>query len=136
METQDLKGQRVTSQRRLLLDLIRQSEGHLDADELYRLAKEREPRISLSTVYRTLRLFKELGLVEERHFSEEHHHYEAKGQTEHHHLVCLGCGTVIEFEHPLTHRMMGTVSKRSGFEILGAEVYMEGYCERCRRRRG
>jgi len=68
METQDLKGQRVTSQRRLLLDLIRQSEGHLDADELYRLAKEREPRISLSTVYRTLRLFKELGLVEERHF--------------------------------------------------------------------
>lgn len=136
MEIQELKGQRITHQRKLLLDLLRQSEGHLDADQLYRLAKEREPRLSLSTVYRTLRLFKELGLVEERHFIEEHHHYEAKGQAEHHHLVCLGCGMVVEFEHPLTDRMKERVSKQSGFEILGAEVYMEGYCERCRRRRG
>ena len=136
MEIQELKGQRITHQRKLLLDLLRQSEGHLDADQLYRLAKEREPRLSLSTVYRTLRLFKELGLVEERHFIEDHHHYEAKGQAEHHHLVCLGCGMVVEFEHPLTDRMKERVSKQSGFEILGAEVYMEGYCERCRRGRG
>jgi len=136
MERQQLKGQRVTHQRRLLLDLLRHSEGHLDADELYRLAKEREPRLSLSTVYRSLRLFKELGLVEERHFIEEHHHYEAKGETEHHHLVCLGCGAVIEFDHPLTDMMKEKVSKQSGFEIVGAQVYMEGYCQRCQRRRG
>lgn len=135
VETQRLKGQRVTSQRKLLLDLLRHSEGHLDADELYRLAKEREPRISLSTVYRTLSLFKELGLVEERHFAEEHHHYEVKGETEHHHLVCLGCGTVVEFESPLTKRMKKEVSRQTGFEILGGEVYLEGYCQRCRQER-
>ncbi|MBE0415401.1 MAG: transcriptional repressor [Dehalococcoidia bacterium] len=132
---QELKGQRSTSQRRLIFDILRQSEGHLDADELYRLAKEREPRLSLSTVYRTLRLLKELGLIEERHFAEEHHHYEAKGEAEHHHLVCLGCGTVVEFEYPLTDKMKEEVGQRTGFEILGAEVYMEGYCERCRQRR-
>lgn len=132
---QDLKGQRVTSQRRLLLDLLRHSEGHLDADELYRLAKERESRLSLSTVYRSLRLFKELGLVEERRFTEEHHHYEAKVKGEHHHLICLGCGKVIEFEHPLTAKMKKDVSRQSGFEIVDAEVYMEGYCESCRRER-
>ncbi|KPJ52518.1 MAG: hypothetical protein AMJ37_02755 [Dehalococcoidia bacterium DG_18] len=134
VETQKL-GQRVTSQRKLLLDLLRRSEGHLDADELYRLAKEREPRISLSTVYRTLRLFKELGLVEERHFAEEHHHYEAKGEVEHHHLICLGCGKVVEFEHPVTKRMKRDVSNQTGFDIVAAEVYLEGYCERCRRGR-
>lgn len=132
---QELKGQRITSQRRLLLDLLLQSEGHLDADELYRLAKDREPRISLSTVYRSLRLFKELGLVEERRFAEEHHHYEAKGKAEHYHLICLGCGKVIEFEHPLTAKMKEDVSRQSGFEIVGTEVYMEGYCERCRKAR-
>ena len=132
VKMQELSGQRVTSQRRLLLDLLRHSEGHLDADELYRLAKEREPRLSLSTVYRALSLFKELGLVEERHFAEEHHHYEVKRKREHHHLVCLGCGKVVEFQYPFTKQIKESVSRRSGFEILNASVSLEGYCERCR----
>lgn len=133
VEIQKLRGQRVTSQRRLLLDLLRHSEGHLDADELYRLAKEREPRLSLSTVYRALSLFKELGLVEQRQFAEAHHHYEVKRKREHHHLICLGCGRVVEFESPLTKRMKNEVSRQSGFKILNASVSMEGYCERCSR---
>ena len=130
-----LKVQRITSQRRLLLDLLNQSEGHLDADELYRLAKEREPRISLSTVYRNLSLFKELGLIEERHFADEHHHYEVKGKREHYHLVCLNCGKVVEFQSPLAERMKETISKRTGFEILDGDIRLEGYCERCCRGR-
>ena len=129
---QELKGQRITTQRRVLLDLLRRSEGHLDADELYRLAKEREPRISLSTVYRSLRLFKELGLVEERRFADEHHHYEAKGKREHYHLLCLGCGKVIEFEHSALGKLKGDVGRQSGFEVVGVDVRMEGYCESCR----
>ena len=132
---QQLKGQRITSQRRLILDLLHQSEGHLDADELYRRAKEQEPRISLSTVYRSLRLFKELGLIEERHFLEEHHHYEASGKTEHHHVVCHGCGKVIEFECPLASEMKQDVGRQTGFEILDVEVSMKGYCAHCRRER-
>lgn len=127
-----LKGQRITNQRRLLLQLLRRSKGHLDADELFRLAKEREARLSLSTVYRTLRLFKELGLIEERHFSEDHHHYEAKGERDHHHVVCLGCGKVIEFDFPLAGKMKEDVSKQTSFDILSVDVSMEGYCDRCR----
>ena len=130
-----LRVQRNTSQRRLLLEILNQSEGHLDADELFRLAKEREPRISLSTVYRNLGLFKEQGLIEERHFADEHHHYEVKGKREHYHLVCLNCGKVVEFESPLAKRMKDDISKRTGFEILDGDIRLEGYCERCCRGR-
>ena len=130
-----LKVQRNTSQRRLLLDLLNQSEGHLDADELFRLAKEREPRISLSTVYRNLSLFKELGLIQQRHLADEHHHYEVKGKREHYHLVCLNCGKVVEFQSPLAKRMKEDISKRTGFEILDGDIRLNGYCERCCRER-
>jgi Fe2+ or Zn2+ uptake regulation protein len=127
-----LQGKRSTSQRKLLLKLIRQAGGHLDADDLYRRARDREPGISLSTVYRNLKLFKELGIVEERHFAEEHHHYEAKAPVEHHHVVCLGCGAVVEFVNPLAERMKRQVGKDNGFDITGAEIRMEGYCADCR----
>lgn len=127
----ELRGQRTTTQRRLLLDLLRESDGHLDADELYRRAKEKEPRLSLSTVYRSLRLFKELGLVEERRFAEEHHRYETKSDKEHHHLVCYGCGRVVEFEHPLIGGIKEDVSRQSGFDVTSVEVYLGGYCQEC-----
>jgi Fur family ferric uptake transcriptional regulator len=127
----DLTGKRTTSQRRLLLDLILQSQGHLDADELYRRAREQEPSISLSTVYRNLKLFKELGLVDELHFAEAHHHYEAKAPAQHHHLVCLGCGKVIEFTSPLAERMKSQVQRENDFAVTGTEVRMKGYCSRC-----
>lgn len=126
-----IAGQRVTSQRRLLLDIIREAEGHPGADELYRRAKERDPRISLSTVYRNLQLFKELGLIAERHFSENHHHYEVKGPKEHHHLVCLGCGRVIEFESSLMAGARGRIEKEHQFEVSAAHIYLEGYCSDC-----
>ncbi len=129
-------GERVTWQRRLLLDLISQAGGHLDADELFRRAKEREPRISLSTVYRNLRLFKKLGLVEERHLSENHHHYEIKSPSEHYHLVCLGCGRVIEFESPLLQRIKNQIRREDRFEVTGAEIRLQGYCSRCRGKAG
>ena len=127
-------GERMTWQRRLLLELISQAGGHLDADELFRRAKEREPRISLSTVYRNLRLFKKLGLVEERHLSENHHHYEAKSPSEHYHLVCLGCGRVIEFESPLLQRIKSQIRREQQFEVTGAEIGLQGYCSRSRRK--
>jgi len=128
-------GARVTNQRVLILEVIRQGQGHLDADEVYRQAREKQPRLSLSTVYRTLQLFKKLGLVEELHFDEAHHHYELKPASEHHHLVCLGCGKVVEFECPLSQKMKEDVSREKGFEVTDAEVRMRGYCPTCRQSR-
>ena len=128
-------GLRVTNQRALLLDIIRQGEGHLDAYELYRRAREKQPRLSLSTVYRALQKFKELGLVEEVHFGETHHHYEAKQSSQHHHLVCLGCGRVFEFHYPLARQIKRSVPDIKDFDIVDAEVRLTGYCSRCRQER-
>ena len=134
-ETLRAPGLRATNQRALILDIIRHGRGHLDADEIYRRAREKLPRLSLSTVYRTLQTLKKLGMVEELHFDEEHHHYEVKSSTEHHHLVCLGCGKVVEFKCPLSQEMKDEVSHEKNFEVTEVEVQMRGYCPRCQERR-
>ena len=126
-------GLRMTRQRALILEIIRQ--GHLDADEVYRRARDKQPRFSLSTVYRTLRRLRELGLVDELHFDEAHHHYEVKPSAEHHHLVCLGCGKIVEFECKLSQRMKQDLARKQGFEVTGVEINMTGYCSKCRQRR-
>lgn len=128
-----LTGKRITSQRRLLLDILSNAKGHLDADELFRRAKIREPQMSLSTVYRTLKLFKELGMVDEHHFIEEHHHYEVKPSSEHYHLICKECGQVVEFESSAIKRIAKTLGATKGFEVTGSEVQLEGYCSHCRK---
>lgn len=125
---------RRTAQRDLLLELIRGAEGHLDADELYRQARQKQPGLSLSTVYRSLRLFKEMGLVEEHQLRGDRHHYETVPETGHHHLVCLGCGRVIEFRCPLTERLKHRFAHEQGFEVTEAEVRLAGYCTDCRQR--
>lgn len=129
-----MPGLRVTQQRALILDILRQGQGHMDADEVYRLARARQARISLSTVYRTLQTMKKLGLVDEVHFDESHHHYEVKPSSEHHHLVCLSCGRVIEFKYPLAKKVKQTVPEAKGFEITGTETRLVGYCAECRRK--
>lgn len=133
-QTLNSSSQRVTAQRTLLLDLIRRSEGHVDADELYRRARRRYPRISLSTVYRNLQLFKKLGLIEEHHFAEEHHHYEVKPTTEHQHLLCRNCGKIVEFACPLSQKFKKDVGRQYDFDISGVEVRMTGLCSSCRKR--
>ena len=123
----------MTRQRTLLLDLIKDAGGHLDADELYRRAREKQPRVSLSTVYRALHLFKKMGLVEEYHFDESHHHYEATSKKEHHHLLCLGCGKVTEFQSPLSRYVTRNVPEARDFHIVDTELRMTGYCSDCRK---
>ena len=130
-----LTGMRGTSQRALILEIIRHGEGHLDADEIYRRAREEQPHLSLSTVYRTLQRLKKLDLVEEVHFDETHHRYEVKPSAEHHHLVCLGCGRVIEFRYPLARYVKKSVDEAKDFDIINTEVRMTGYCSRCRQSR-
>ena len=125
-------GMRFTNQRASILEIIRRGEGHLDADEVYRQAREKQPNLSLSTVYRTLRMFKELGLVKEVHFDESHHRYEVKAAHEHHHLICLGCGKVIEFQYLLARYVKRNVAEAKDFDIVDTEIRMRGYCSECR----
>lgn len=131
-KTLNAGGLRATNQRALILEIIRRGEGHLDADEVYRQARRKQPSLSLSTVYRALRMFKELGLVNEVHFDENHHHYEVKAASEHHHLVCLGCGKLVEFQYPLSRYVKKNVAEAKDFEIVDTEIQMRGYCAECR----
>jgi len=126
-----IEGHPLTVQRRLLLELLRDNEEHIDAKELYRRASARDESISPATVYRSLNLFKELGLVEERRLGKVSCSYELKRSNEHQHLVCKGCGKIIEFENPLVRELVDKVSREHGFNVTKAELYLEGYCPEC-----
>ena len=122
---------RATAQRQLLLDIIRNHEGHLDADQIYLRACQEQPYLSLSTVYRNLKLFKEQGLVEEHRFDSARRCYEAKPERGHHHLVCLRCGGIMEFNCPSTKGLRDRIGKEQGFEVTEVEVRLAGYCPEC-----
>ncbi len=125
-------GRRLTGQRQLLLELLQEHGGHLDAHELYRLAQARDPRLNLSTVYRTLGLLRDLGLVDEQHLGQDHHHYELKTPSTHYHLVCMICGAVVEFTSPLIADLQTTIGRKFDYEIAEARVDLLGACASCR----
>jgi len=122
----------LTAQRRLLLDILREAKGHLDARELYQRATRKDQHISLATVYRNLRLFEEVGLVDERRLDNVHCYYELKRSTEHYHLVCRVCGRVLEFESPMVSELVDEVQRNGDFYVSRAVLYMEGYCRECK----
>jgi len=106
----------------------------VDADELYRRARAKGLRISLATVYRNLKLFKELGLIVESNLGETHSHYEIKGTVEHYHMVCLGCGQVIEFDSPLIAEAAAGIQQENGFDITSIQLKLKGYCPNCKQK--
>src|SRR5919199_4002035 len=91
------KGFRVTRQRQILLELIDKTGQHLDAERLFQMAKEQDPKLNRVTVYRTLKLLKEGGLVDEldlMHYGGDQHYYETKTKPEHAHVISLRCAKV------------------------------------------
>lgn len=129
-------GRRLTRQRRLVMDILKESKGHLDVDALYRQAKARDPRISLPTIYRTLAVLKEMGLVEEQSLGEDHAHYEAVKASPHYHFTCLKCGRVIEFAAPQVLRAVRALSKREQLQVTSIQLFLGGYCSCCRKQGG
>jgi Fe2+ or Zn2+ uptake regulation protein len=127
-------GRRMTSQRRLLLKVLAESHGHLDAEAIYALAKEKDPNISLATVYRNLKVLKEAGIVQERLLDREgqKHHYEVAAEA-HYHFTCVECGQVIEFESPLIEQASEELAQRLNLEIIHTRVHLEGYCVNCQK---
>lgn len=124
-------GKRMTGQRRLLLRILAEAGGHLDAREVYERARQHDSRLSLATVYRTLNSLKDAGVVRELHLDEEHHHYELDGQDGHSHLVCLGCGRVIEVDSRALVEAAQAIAHASDFVVAGAQVELTGYCAEC-----
>ncbi|MFL7792292.1 MAG: Fur family transcriptional regulator [Anaerolineae bacterium] len=129
-------GRRWTSQRRLILRVLEESDIHLDAETLFVRAKARDSDISMATVYRTLAVLKEMGLVEEHRLGEEHAHFEAVRDQPHYHFICLGCGQVIEFDAPVMVQVKQDVSEREGVCITDIHLRLSGYCAQCQETMG
>jgi Fe2+ or Zn2+ uptake regulation protein len=129
-------GKRITPQRKLVLDILAQTSGHLNAGDIYDRGRRKDTSLSLSTVYRTLNTLKETGVVRELHLDEEQHHYELDAKDEHSHLVCLACGQVIEVETAVLTEMTSALGELYGFEIASAQVELTGYCAHCRQQDG
>ena len=131
------KGKRITGQRALLLQIIEESQVHLDARELYRIARRRDPDINLATVYRTLNLLKASGIIEPYYLTHDHRReqFESKPATEHCHFTCIQCGAVIEFESQLVERLRREVQARFGVELEHRSLCFEGYCAACAKER-
>ena len=125
------EGKRLTAQRTLLLRIIAESEDHLDAEEIHRRAQAEGAKLSLSTVYRTLSVLAEMGLLRELHFDEEHHHYE-RAAGEHYHLFCLQCGRVVEYWPSDGGERLRRVAAECGFELVTAHLELHGLCRECR----
>jgi len=127
-------GIRLTRQRELLFELIHNSHRHLNADQLYELAKKRDPKINRVTVYRTLKILKQEGLIDELdllHFEGDQHYYETRLKREHAHVVCLRCGSVQEFFGEPIREMKDQVETDFGFKIMVARTEIGGYCASC-----
>src|SRR5712692_6330261 len=128
------RGVRLTRQRRILLDLIDHSGRHLDAESLYQMAKEKDPKLNRVTVYRTLKLLKIGGLVDEldlMHYGGDQHYYETRLKQEHAHVICLRCGKVEEFFGEPLQRLRKQIESHFGFEVLLARTEVGGYCAHC-----
>ncbi len=128
------RGVRLTRQRKILLDLIDRSGQHLDAERLYRLARAKDPKLNRVTVYRTLKMLKETGLVDEldlMHFDGDQHYYETRMKQEHAHVICLNCGKVEEFFGEPLQKLRRQVESHLGYEVLLARTEIGGYCPHC-----
>src|SRR5260370_8435450 len=95
------RGYRLTPRRFMILSVIQEAEEHLSIDQITERVQERNPYVSLSTIYRTLELLRELGLVRENHLPGEQPHYEAAEGKAHHHLVCRTCRAILHLDNPL-----------------------------------
>jgi Fur family transcriptional regulator, ferric uptake regulator len=132
------QGRRLTYQRKLVLEILEESAGkvppeHLDAESLYERARKRNERIGMATVYRTLAFLKEIGLVDEHQFGEDHGHFEAvQDNRPHHHFTCINCGRVIEFQSPQVMEMARKLCENEGMQVVEVKLHARGYCADCR----
>jgi Fur family ferric uptake transcriptional regulator len=134
MEELTARGVRITRQRRVLVQIIQDSPRHLDARGLLKLAQKAEPDVNLATVYRTLTLLKKKCLIDEldlMHLHGEKHFYEAKTSSDHCHIACFRCGSILEYASPLFEKLKKQIAGDSGFHIKVARLELGGLCERC-----
>lgn len=130
MEELDSLG--LTKQRRAVLQVIRESEEHLTANEVFDEARNLLPGISFATVYNSLRYLKDEGLIGEIRFGKDSSRYDRK-LTRHDHAICNSCGKLVDLELTIPDGLIKEAARRSKFEAGSIELTLRGLCPDCRR---
>ncbi|MFH1080656.1 MAG: transcriptional repressor [Pseudomonadota bacterium] len=124
---------RETPQRGMILDVFLKCEGHTTAEQLYDIVKKKDPSIGQATVYRVLKHIVEAGVAREVDFGDGIMRYEHCYNHPHHdHLICRGCGKTLEVMDAIIEELQKRVAESFGFELTDHEMYLYGYCEKCR----
>ena len=119
-------GLRMTHPRRVIARILSEAPDHPDVHELYQRTRAVDPRISLATLYRTVRLFEQSGILERRNLGSRRARYEPSGEHDHFHLVDLDSDKVIEFDEPETEALMHRVAARYGFDLVSLRIELFG----------
>ena len=129
---------KLTTQRQTVLDVFLNHPGeHLSAEDVYGILRGKPLDIGLATVYRSLELLAELGILQKMEFGDGCSRYElgsaSPQEHQHHHLICLKCGKVIEFSDDLLEELEKNVAEKCSFEIIDHQVKFFGYCKECQK---
>jgi Fur family transcriptional regulator, ferric uptake regulator len=131
------KGWRLTPQREVILQVFQDlPEGkHLSAEDLYNQLQDEENPISLSTIYRTVKLMARMGILRELELAEGHKHYELNQPYpyHHHHLICIKCSKTIEFKSDSVLKIGAKTAQKEGFHLLDCQLSIHAICPHCQR---
>ncbi|MFW6278633.1 MAG: Fur family transcriptional regulator [Bacillota bacterium] len=124
---------KLTDQRKDILDVFLDNiHHHFNAEELYEEVKKVNPDVGLATIYRNLELFCELDILHQLDFESSYKRYEINiEEKHHHHLICLECGQIMEFNDQVLEKFEEDLEKSHNFEIVDHRIKFYGYCEEC-----
>lgn len=120
------KGLKMTEQRRVISRVLSESTDHPDVEQVYRRASEIDQRISIATVYRTMRLFEDAGVIERLDFGDGRARYEEARDEHHHHLINVQSGEVIEFRNAELEALKEHIARELGYELIGHRLELYG----------
>ena len=120
------RGLRITDQRRVIARVISDSQDHPDVEELYRRSSAIDSKISIATVYRTVRLFEEAGILDRHDFGDGRSRYEAAPEAHHDHLIDVETGKVIEFVDPELEALQKVIAEKLGFRLVDHRMELYG----------
>jgi len=128
------KGYKLTPQRLAVLKVVSLSHERLTPADIYKMVHQEYPNIGLVTVYRTLEILNDLGLICEMHTADGHRSYLLKRPSgHHHHLVCTDCGTVVDFADCGLGKLEKKLSEKTGFKIDSHTLELSGHCKECQK---
>lgn len=120
------KGLRMTEQRRVIARVLSEAQDHPDVEQVHRRAAEIDPRISIATVYRTVRLFEEASILERHDFGDGRARYEEVPEAHHDHLIDMETGKVIEFRNEQVERLQREIAEKLGFKLVDHRLELYG----------